>query len=159
LAQLANGRVVAWGYNGYGQTNVPPDLTNVMAIAAGDAHSLALGQDGSVTAWGSSANGKTTVPSGLAHVIMVGAGTSHSLALIAEAIPASLELTEPRFSNGELSVSVRTSRGRSYFLEYKESLDESRWIVLPPVPGNGMVKTLVDRNADGPQRFYRVRQH
>ena len=41
LALLNNGTVVAWGNNGVGQTNVPPGLSNVMAIAAGGFHSLA----------------------------------------------------------------------------------------------------------------------
>jgi len=39
--------VVAWGYNGYGETNVPSGLTNVVAIAAGGMDwSLALKNDG-----------------------------------------------------------------------------------------------------------------
>ena len=36
------GTVVAWGNNGYGQGSVPNDLGNVIAIAAGGNHSLAL---------------------------------------------------------------------------------------------------------------------
>ena len=34
--------VVAWGYNGDGQTNVPAGLSAATAIAGGDQHSLAL---------------------------------------------------------------------------------------------------------------------
>ena len=37
-----SGTVVAWGDNSYGQTNVPPNLTDVEAISAGWFHSLAL---------------------------------------------------------------------------------------------------------------------
>ena len=44
--------MVAWGYNDYGQTNVPAGLSGVTAIAAGDYHSLALKSDGTVVAWG-----------------------------------------------------------------------------------------------------------
>ena len=29
------GAVLAWGYNEYGQTDVPPDATNVVAVAGG----------------------------------------------------------------------------------------------------------------------------
>ena len=36
LALKADGTVVGWGYNGYGQTTIPAGLTNVVAIAAGD---------------------------------------------------------------------------------------------------------------------------
>src|SRR5258708_36075479 len=38
-------RVVAWGRNTEGQTNVPPDLTNAVAVAAGGYHCLALNAD------------------------------------------------------------------------------------------------------------------
>jgi hypothetical protein len=42
LAVHAAPEVVAWGYNGLGQTNVPSGLSNVVAIAAGGSRSLAL---------------------------------------------------------------------------------------------------------------------
>lgn len=35
-------RVVAWGIGSDGQTNIPSGLSNVIMIAAGDCHSLAL---------------------------------------------------------------------------------------------------------------------
>jgi alpha-tubulin suppressor-like RCC1 family protein len=47
------GSVVAWGYNGYGQTTVPiAAQSEVTAIAAGSHHTVALRNDGSVVAWG-----------------------------------------------------------------------------------------------------------
>src|SRR6266404_4354281 len=45
-------QVVSWGDNFCGQTNVPPGLTNVVAIAAGARHCVALEEDGTVVAWG-----------------------------------------------------------------------------------------------------------
>lgn len=45
--------VVAWGNNGWGQAEVPPGLTNVIAVAAGTKHSLALKADGTLVGWGS----------------------------------------------------------------------------------------------------------
>jgi hypothetical protein len=56
-------------------------MTNVIAIAAGGYHSLALKADGTVAAWGSSSHGQSTVPLGLAGVVALAAGTRHSLAL------------------------------------------------------------------------------
>ena len=44
--------VAAWGNNDSGQTTVPAGLSNVVAIAAGYYHSLALTSNGSVVAWG-----------------------------------------------------------------------------------------------------------
>jgi PKD repeat protein len=75
--------VVAWGDNECGQTNVPPGLRNVKAIAAGGAHSLALTEAGQVVAWGNNEFGQCDVPSGLEGVVAVAAGREHSLALTA----------------------------------------------------------------------------
>ena len=77
---LPNGRVVAWGDDSYGQSSVPPDLTNAVAVAAGDYHSLALRADGTVIAWGPREDA-TAVPVGLSNVVAIAAGGSHSLAL------------------------------------------------------------------------------
>jgi hypothetical protein len=74
-------QVTAWGDNFYGQLNVPPDLTNAVAIASGFAHNLALRSDGTVSAWGYNAFGQTNVPAGLTTVSAVTAGRYHSLAL------------------------------------------------------------------------------
>ena len=81
LALKTDGTVVAWGYNRYNQTNVPPTLTGVTAIAAGGNHSLALKNDGTVVAWGSNGLGQATVPTGLTGVKAIAAGGNHSLAL------------------------------------------------------------------------------
>jgi alpha-tubulin suppressor-like RCC1 family protein len=81
-AQLIFHNVLAWGWNAYGQTNLPPGLSNVVQISAGSRHNLALLRDGSVVAWGSGA--QTNVPPGLKNVTAVAAGDSHSLALTAD---------------------------------------------------------------------------
>ena len=69
------------GYNDFGQTNVPPGLSNVVAIAGGGYHSLALQSNGTVVAWGYNSYGQTTVPPGLSNVVAIAAGGWHSLAL------------------------------------------------------------------------------
>ena len=73
--------VVAWGYNADGETNVPPALANVAAIAGGDVHSLVLQSNGTVVAWGYNGSGQTTVPDGLTNVAAIAGGGYHSLAL------------------------------------------------------------------------------
>ena len=73
--------VIAWGYNGYGQTNVPAGLSNVVAIAGGQYHSLALKGDGTVVAWGDNSSGQTNIPVGLSNVVAIAGGDSHNLAL------------------------------------------------------------------------------
>ena len=75
------GTVVAWGYNSSGQTTVPVGLRGVVAIAAGDYHTVALKQDGTVVAWGENHSGKTRVPAGLSGVVAIAAGVGHTVAL------------------------------------------------------------------------------
>ena len=75
------GRVLAWGNNYHGETNVPASLANVIAVAAGGNHSLALRSDGRVVVWGDNAYGQTNVPSSLANVVAIAGGSAHSLAL------------------------------------------------------------------------------
>ncbi len=62
LAIRANGKVVAWGANDYGQTNVPEGLSEVIGIAAGTWHSVALRANGTVAVWGDNTFGQTNLP-------------------------------------------------------------------------------------------------
>jgi hypothetical protein len=50
-----------------------------------------------------------------------------------------------------------TLAGRSYVLEFNDALDGSAWTGLPPVAGDGTVRTLSDPSASSLNRFYRVR--
>jgi hypothetical protein len=73
--------VLAWGDNTYGQTNVPSDLTNALALSAGFYHSLAGKTEGIAVGWGSDDNGEADVPLGLSNVTAIAAGQGFSLAL------------------------------------------------------------------------------
>lgn len=81
MALLQNSTVVAWGANNFGQTNVPAGLSNVVAIAAGGSHALALEQNGTVIAWGDNTYGETNVPVNLTNAMRIAAGDNHSIAL------------------------------------------------------------------------------
>jgi hypothetical protein len=112
LAAVAQGHVRAWGANDYGQLGSAvnsgtgnPDpapvqvsgLTDVVEMAGGGFHSLALKSDGTLWAWGdnglgqlgdrthdSGAHPTPAQVSGLAGMAMVAAGSTHSLALTAQ---------------------------------------------------------------------------
>ncbi|MFN8677291.1 MAG: CAP domain-containing protein [Thermomicrobiales bacterium] len=104
LALEQNGRVWAWGGNGYGQLGTgtttdspvpvrPLNVFDVSAIAVGFGHNLVLKNDGAVWAWGYNTYGgpvgdgttfdrKTPVQvQGLQGIAAVAAGTHHSLAI------------------------------------------------------------------------------
>jgi hypothetical protein len=66
-------------------------------------------------------------------------------------------MTNPTFALGVFSVSVQTTIGKTYVLEYKDDLNNTTWTaILPGVVGNGTVQVLQDTNATSPMRFYRL---
>ena len=75
LTAIPSKPVVAWGDNDSGQATVPA-LANVVQVAAGSGHSLALLGNGSVVTWGDGA----AVPVDLTLVTAVSAGSAHDLA-------------------------------------------------------------------------------
>ena len=79
LVAAPSSPVIAWGDNSEGQTRVP-SLENVIAVAAGAEHSLALTSAGTVVAWGDNTSGQTTVPTGaLTGVTQIAAGFNHNV--------------------------------------------------------------------------------
>lgn len=81
-AQLSVSGVVVWGTNNYGQLNVPGNLLDVVALASGQNHNVALRSDGTVVAWGDNRFGQTNVPPGLNDLVSIAAGPgNHTLAL------------------------------------------------------------------------------
>jgi Regulator of chromosome condensation (RCC1) repeat len=91
---LTPGTVVGWGRNGEGQLDIPAGLNNVIAIAAGEYHSLALKRDGTVVGWGDNDDGQTTSPPGLSNVTAIAAGALHSLALTSDTTGPSVTLNQ-----------------------------------------------------------------
>ncbi|MBN1507795.1 MAG: hypothetical protein JW955_13175 [Sedimentisphaerales bacterium] len=73
------GQLLAWGSDRYGQVSDLPAGTDYAAIAAGDAHGLALTSDGEVVAWGQNDDGQCDVPAGTYRAI--GTGARFSLAI------------------------------------------------------------------------------
>ncbi|MFZ2278444.1 MAG: hypothetical protein WAW39_11615 [Prosthecobacter sp.] len=117
LAVCSDGTVAAWGYNNYGQlgnnsttqSTVPTAVVTagtplagktVIAVSAGDSHSLALCSDGTMAVWGQNLFGQlgnnstttSTVPTAVTTsgvlsgktVISVSAGNTYSLALCSD---------------------------------------------------------------------------
>jgi hypothetical protein len=64
-----------------GQMDPPPTNTDVVAVAAGLWHGVALRNEQTVLAWGMPNGGRLMVPAGLTGVVSIAAGEAHSLAL------------------------------------------------------------------------------
>jgi PKD repeat protein len=82
-AQFA-GTPVAWGDPSQGQCTIPANSSNIIGIAAGSYHNVALRVDGTVIAWGRNEEGQCNIPAGLSNVSAVAAGAYHSLALLTD---------------------------------------------------------------------------
>jgi alpha-tubulin suppressor-like RCC1 family protein len=81
VAQLSVSPILAWGDNSAGQLDVPIGTADIVAIAAGGDHNLALRADGTVIAWGDNSSGQISVPLSVGNIVAIAAGESHSLAL------------------------------------------------------------------------------
>jgi hypothetical protein len=108
--------VVAWGANQSGQINVPPGLSNVVAVAAGALHSVALRADGTVVVWGgSSRTGEPNIPPGLIKVAGIDANGNLTLALRENGTVVgwggSTTTPVPAYLHGVIGVSVGASSG------------------------------------------------
>ena len=78
------GTVVAWKHRDgihNRQSLIPPGLSNVVALASGGNHVLALTAGGTVVSWGGSKAGDSIVPEGLRDVIAIAAAYNRSMAL------------------------------------------------------------------------------
>jgi hypothetical protein len=72
----AAGQLRAWGSDSDGQITRLPTEGTYMAVAAGDAHGLALRADGTVVAWGQNDSGQCNVPVGTYRAVAAGADFS-----------------------------------------------------------------------------------
>ena len=81
VAPLVLGHIATWGYDSYGETVVPDENTNALAIGAGYKSSLILNPDRTVTAWGPY---QTNMPVGLTNIIAAAGCYYHKLALRAD---------------------------------------------------------------------------
>src|ERR1022692_4714878 len=101
------GTVVVWGADNYGQVSGAPSSTNVVAVASGMNHCLALNADGTAVGWGWNYFGQTNVPDFIGgigfvngFIVNIAAGDWHSMALLRDAQVAAWG------NNGNLQCSV-----------------------------------------------------
>lgn len=117
------GKLIAWGHNGFGQTNVPPgDDFVAIATHSPSGHALALRSDGSLAGWGlnqgvqelGSADifyGQAIVPAGN-DFKAIAVGTFHSLALRSNGTVVAWGANEI-FGNGDFTGQATVPAGLS----------------------------------------------
>jgi len=82
LVLKADGSLLAWGNNGYGQCGVPVAAEAFVDIAAGFHHSLAVTESGTIAAWGgNNGYGEGAPPLDNSGFTAVAAGAFYSLGL------------------------------------------------------------------------------
>ena len=82
LALKADGTVTGWLLYSWNEAGTAPtNLTDAVAIAAGEDYSLALRSNGTVVGWGASGVDAEKPPTNLTGVVAIAAGDFHSLAL------------------------------------------------------------------------------
>jgi len=158
LALRSDGRVIGWG-----DTRVPEQITNTVAIASGGDICLAARADGTVSFWyyGLYFINPGGPPASLTNVVAIATKRfpGDGLALIAGGAPLlTTALTDVVRSGATFSVTLQSQSGSVYALEFKDSLTDNRWTALPLVAGNNRLLRLSDTTATVAQRFYRVRR-
>lgn len=84
VANLAVTPIAGWGDNTAGQLVIPATTSNIVAIASGGDHCLALRTDGTVIAWGDNTYGQNQVPATATNVVSIAEGDTDSLAIRAD---------------------------------------------------------------------------
>jgi Alpha-tubulin suppressor and related RCC1 domain-containing proteins len=173
LVLQGDSTVIGWGFNLNGQaTGIPTSsspytstgqvtiagqvISNVVAIAAGLGHSLALKNDGTVVAWGNNPDGEATIPPGVSNVVAISAGFYQSLAIIAD-----LRIDSINLAPQGPALNFHTFAGQQYSVEYSSDLTPGNWQPLPNgnISGNGLETQVIDTaGVDAASRFYRLRQ-
>jgi alpha-tubulin suppressor-like RCC1 family protein len=151
LALRGDGSLIGWGQNGNSLSAIP-GRTNTIMIALGTGYSLGLDADGTVRGVGGAA-----ISQGLKDVFSI-AANSQGLALMGDSPPRTKAAMIPLRTTDGMVISLPLQSGRVARLEYVTNLEDTNWVALPLVPGNGATTHLIDPTTTGLQRFYRTRR-
>ena len=154
----ADSPVVAWGSFRYGFPNpstyspvtIPQELNDVVAVAAGVSHSLALTTNGMVYAWGNDEYGQSDAP--MDYTVAIAAGGVQSLALTGPVAAPLLRLEVARGTSG-LEMRAYGSPGISCQLLRAASV-AGPWLPTQPFTFTNTVQPL--RPPPASARFFRL---
>ena len=79
---------------------------------------------------------------------------SGQFSLVGDQVPAPIIIVGPPNPNN-FTFSFASISGRTYLVQYKDSIDDPTWQLLQNLPGDGTTKVINDPMTQS-QRFYRV---
>jgi len=119
ISEAHEGSIVTWGYNDYGQCDVPPPNSDFVAIAAGGYFSMGLKWSGSIVAWGNNTYGQCDVPEPNEGFVAIAAGTTHGLGLRAAGVAMIGDLNcDGAVNFDDIQPFVRALAGEAEYLTY-----------------------------------------
>ncbi|HLP75484.1 MAG TPA: hypothetical protein VK327_01090, partial [Candidatus Paceibacterota bacterium] len=142
LALKNDGTVTGWGYNGYGQLNIPSGLDGVIALAGGVDQSLALKSDGTLVAWGHNDMGQGTVPAGLSNVVAIACGSGFNVVRLDDGTVCGWGIYQPAHPFFQFPDSVALSAGGAPITVLRSNGSLVSWDYS--TPGNVTTNTLAD---------------
>lgn len=132
---FASGTIRGWGSNSEGQSLPPTVLNDVVGVAAGGLHSIALRANGKVLAWGWNVLGETNVPAGLDDVAAIAANYGYNLALRRDGTVAAWGTGPAVGVPPGLSSVVALAAGYDHALALRSDGTVVSWGNAPELPG------------------------
>src|SRR5262249_39154178 len=82
-------------------------------------------------------------------------GGSPTAALLGEGVSLPI-IVSPAFDGTSFSFSFDTIPGKTYVVQYKNSLNDPTWLALATLPGHGTPTTISSSSPSSAQVFYRL---
>jgi len=142
VALRADGSVVAWGDNSAGQRDIPPGITDAVAVAAGDRFTAVLRADGSCQSWGMALKWPMQSPAAGEKIVHIASGAGN-LVLLTESGRVICQGDDGTMKNGEVKLPSRAlAIGVATFHAVAYLEDGSLWQWGKRFPVKGSVQTV-----------------
>jgi hypothetical protein len=142
VALRADGSVVAWGDNSSGQRDIPPGITDAVAVASGDRFTAVLRADGTCQAWGMALKWPMKSPVVDEKIVHIASGAGN-LVLLTESGRVICQGDDGTMKNGEVKLPARAlAIGVATFHAVAYLEDGSLWQWGKRFPVKGSLQTV-----------------